>query len=602
MKNVFVLIDDKKLRPGAKTFYENDEKAFEVMNAEGWGVFCSVNEFDVTELEMQAKGAITKRHDSLVTRLCNAYADLDIAKSGDGQTRKQKQDKKFIVLKALLEKCEPTKVVDTSNGLQPLWEISDGLPTKDNKILYKKIIKGVIEWSKQFDCKADGVFDAARVLRKEGYYHHKEEPYLCDVVHLSDKKYSLSELEKIFPFQEEEPKEYKPINRDNLSLIDREIENIDFQDLIVRAFSSSGRNAKFDKQGRLVLDGRLTGTFQGKKDDRQYLASSSHEPFKGNKTTAVADILGITNKEARQWMLDEYKISYTKLRAKKIVNTQLKAIEKRPKVVKEIKKRYTWGTRNLDTSLAIIKPGNFIVVGAARSQGKTTFTFDMACKNAILGHKVVYISLEMEGQDIKEDFARKYSGITIEEEYDYKIPEYKMIAFKQKIITMESIKNLHFEGIRRGQNTLWDTVVAIVDKYENPDLVFIDNLDLIEGNENERELDKQKRIVKSIMSFTTERNIPLVLIHHYRKRNSGKDYGMDELGGSGKISDSADRVLKISRNSDPDAPYPERFLSRIYLQKGRGYHEATASIYFIRGSFVDNPPPEYNPILDNIKF
>lgn len=256
----------------------------------------------------------------------------------------------------------------------------------------------------------------------------------------------------------------------------------------------------------------------------------------------------------------------------------------------DYKLRYTWGTKTLDDNFAIIKRTNFIVIGAKRSSGKTTVAFDIACKNAKLGHKILYISLEMEEKEIVEDFARKYSGITIPEERDYKIPEKKKIAFEKKVKEIKEIKNLNFEGVRRGGNITWGSITNLIGKYPDADLIFIDNLDLIEAGEVENDLSKQKRIVKSIMSFTSENKIPIILIHHYRKQGSNKSYGMDELSGSGKISDGADIIVKITRNQEPDAGYPDRYESKIFLQKARGYREAFGTIFFIQGTFVDVPP------------
>ena len=277
-----------------------------------------------------------------------------------------------------------------------------------------------------------------------------------------------------------------------------------------------------------------------------------------------------------------------------VSNRWYKQIDKkdiRLKIKNDYKSRYTWGTRGLDTSLAIIKRGNFIIVGAKRGSGKTTFTFDMACKNALLAHRVLYISLEMEGDKIKEDFARKYAGWKIAEEYDYEIPEHKQIAFERKIKEINSIEYLFFRGMRRGKSVSWENIVELINEFDDLDLIFIDNLDLIEGEPKENDLERQKRITKNIMGLTAEKQIPIVLIHHHRKNKvDDKKNDSDELAGSGKIGDNADIILKISKCADPDAPYPEKYKSRIYQQKGRGYPEAIKTVYFIKGSFEDEAP------------
>lgn len=255
-------------------------------------------------------------------------------------------------------------------------------------------------------------------------------------------------------------------------------------------------------------------------------------------------------------------------------------------------KRFTWGTDILNSSFAIIKDTDFIVFGAKRSAGKTTFAFDMAIKNARdLKHKVLFISLEMEKKDILDDFGRKHSGIAVEEEYELSVPDYKKTSYYKRLDEIEAIDTLIFRGIRRASDVTWEMLEALI-LAQPVDLVFIDNLDRIAGNPGEADYERQKRITAGIMGFTSKNKIPIVLIHHYRK--SGKDdKGMDELAGSGKIADNADRVVRIMKNSDTEALYPEKYKSNIYLQKGRGYPECIREIYFIKGTFVDNPPPEY---------
>jgi KaiC/GvpD/RAD55 family RecA-like ATPase len=576
MKNgstIYALLDDRKLVAGAKQYFKKDEKLFREWNARMWGVYFSVNEFD---------GA---RKSENCTKLRYVYGDLDIAKSGDGQTRKERQDKKQVLLEALLKKCEPSLVIDTSNGLQPLWKISDSEPTDENKLRYTRIIKGIVEWSKEFGCKADNVYDCSRILRLAGYNHCKEEPYLCDFIHKSDKVYSFDELEKLFPI--EEKPEYIPKVQEGSNPVFNAIEKLDFREMIIRAFGSIGRPVSFDKSGHLIDPiGKTTGTFIGRRGNRDYLASSSHEPYKGNRITAIADILKIDYGDAYKWICKEYNLDFKELSRAELQKEKIKKLEVIP-VKKDYKLRYTWGTRGLDTSLAIIKRGNFIIVASKSGTGKTTFVFDMACKNARLGHKVLFLSLEMDENDIKDDFGRKYSGITIGEEYDYLIPEHKQKAYKRKIDELDTVPNLKIVGLRRTGEVQWEDIEDLIKNNGETDIVFIDNLDLISAKSRESDLDRQKRITKSILNFTSQTTIPVVLIHHYRKTMSGaKDMGLDEMGGSGKIRDGADRIIKVAKTSDLEAIYP----TVVYLQKGRGYPETMRDVYFIKGTFVDEPP------------
>lgn len=582
MSNIYIAIDDKKIYEGVKTYYKKDIDLFTTLNKKNFGIYFAVNSF----------GEGNPRQDQYCEKLRYVYADLDLAKSGDGQTRDQKEAKKKIVIDELIKKCEPTIIIDTSNGLQPLWKLSNGDISK--KTEYVRAIKGIIFWSKQYGCMADRVYDLARVLRLPEFYHMKEEPYLCKIIHSSNKKYTIKELNEIFPYEEEEVVIHTPTPIENLSPIDQALNAIDIKDIVIKAFNQTGRLASFDSKGRLILDNRLTGTFQGKKDNKDYLASTSHEPYIGNRITAVSGILNINNKEARAWILKEFNINWATEKAKLITI-------KETKPTKDYKLRYTWGTKKLDDNFAIIKRKTFIVLAAKRGSGKTTLAFDLACKNAELGHRVLFVSLEMEKQFIKEDFARRRAGITIPEEREYKIPELKQSAFERKIKEINDIKNLFFSGVQRGSDISWDGVKILIAEHKDLDLIIIDNLDLIDRNEGEDEWEKQKRIVKNMMNYTADQQVPIILIHHYRKSMSGgKSQGMDELSGSGKIADSADCVVQISRPENKDAVYPEKYMSVVHLQKARGYNESWQSIYFLGGTFVDEALPIDNPAMEEL--
>jgi hypothetical protein len=76
------------------------------------------------------------------------FADIDIAKKGDNQTREQKEEKKKTLLSELMKICEPSCVLDTSNGIQPLWIIGDYPIDEASQKRYIALINGIIERSK----------------------------------------------------------------------------------------------------------------------------------------------------------------------------------------------------------------------------------------------------------------------------------------------------------------------------------------------------------------------------------------------------------------------------------------------------------------------
>jgi len=387
---VYVLINDKDKTKPVCTYYHEDKELFTQENQTGYGVYVTVNNFSATEQQMRIAGVRTARNIAFLTKINAAFADLDIAKKGDGQARNVKESKKEALIFALYEVLPPSMIIDTSNGLQPLWRLKECVCDENYQARYVRVINKIIEWSKKHGAMGDAVKDVTRVLRLPGYYHVKEEPYMVTVKYRESFVYTLEDMEKAFGVEPEIKKPEPKQTNTKLDDISRQIELLDFRNLIITAFASIGRQVSFDQSGHMIdTQGGTTGTFIGRKGNRDYLASSSHEPYQGNRITAVADIKGINNKEARKWIIEEYG-----LKSKPLIS-KLPVIEPKKTIG-----YYSWGTKVLTETFAPIKRQTYGIIGAGTGTGKTTFCLNMALENCKLGHRVLYISLEMGTEEI----------------------------------------------------------------------------------------------------------------------------------------------------------------------------------------------------------
>lgn len=578
---IYVLIHDKGEEKYVRTFYEFDEKFFQQENKKGWGAYFAVNDFEATEEEMKAIGKKTKRNIPFLKKINHVFADLDIAKSGDGQTREQKEEKKEMLMFELYDICPPSKVIGTSNGIQPLWELIDCGIDEESQRRYVALINGIIAWSKTKGAAGDEVKDVTRVLRLPNYYHMKEEPFLCKVIAEESFKYRLEDLEKTFKdfIKAEKVQTWeKPMSRklDDLSLA---IDRLDIQDVAKKAFSSIGRSCEFDKQGRIILDGRLSGNFQGKNGDRQYLASTSHEAFTGNKITATADIKQITNKEARAWIIDEFNLR------KEVIKKKNEPVEKR-----ELTNYYSWGTQGLTDSIAPIKRTTYSIIGGGYGVGKTPFCLNLALANAKMGHKVLYLSLEMDTDEILDFLGRKAAGITIPEENNKTIPEYKQIIYEKKKAELLNNQNFVLRGVRKGIAVNWDILCGFMDG--EWDLIIVDNFNLIRRHEKVTQYDHEGWLSKQFLAYTEEKQTPVVAVHHYSKGGARetKKTGYS-LSGNAEIMNDAQRLLLLERRRfefDDEPTDEERAEMRVFIDKGRSYDSGfTKIVYFKGGVFVD---------------
>ena len=130
-------------------------------------------------------------------------------------------------------------------------------------------------------------------------------------------------------------------------------------------------------------------------------------------------------------------------------------------------------------------------------------------------------------------------------------------------------------------------------KEEKPDLVFLDNFDLIQV-EGKSEYENQNQIAKSIMQFCHSNPMPMVVIHHMRKGND-KDKGHNQIRGSGKIIHDSDMVVVGAR---PEAKggwdnmtEEDRSCFMLIQIKDRDFGTCgMGKVVFHKGSFYDTKP------------
>ena len=140
-------------------------------------------------------------------------------------------------------------------------------------------------------------------------------------------------------------------------------------------------------------------------------------------------------------------IIYLKKYAGIVDETMLEKVTKKTEIPEEnifaFVKPYTYGTNYLDKVMTPIQRNHYNLFVGETGHGKTAFCFYMALKNAELGHKVLFLSLEMTTDAICIRSAREKVGITKElwREKD-KIPAYQQKIFMEEKKRLETRPNL----------------------------------------------------------------------------------------------------------------------------------------------------------------
>lgn len=294
---IFRTLQEKSVNKNPKTFTKFSEETFRKLNDAFNGIYYSPQSYDGPSNK--------KEHLSKINVL---FADLDVAKSDDGQTQESIEKKKTALLKELQAlSVPPSVVVATRNGIQPYWYVLVDDVDLNTVKRCESLIKSISEWAIEFGSLGDPVHDIVHLLRVPGFHHHKKEPYLVKVLSEQDVTYTLVQLEEVFPSVIKKENNFEYTAKGDVSNpIFEKVNSLDIRDVVIRVWAHLGRIATFDKDNHLILDGQPTATFANREGKNFIATSSSEYPADGNSITYVAETLDISTKEAFAWIVENF--------------------------------------------------------------------------------------------------------------------------------------------------------------------------------------------------------------------------------------------------------------------------------------------------------
>lgn len=256
---------------------------------------------------------------------------------------------------------------------------------------------------------------------------------------------------------------------------------------------------------------------------------------------------------------------------------------------------FTRGNKSVDDYFGRLERGRFMTTIGESWSGKTTRAFHQWIEIS-KSYKVLFISLEMNGERVIELRARKMAWISQAEWND-------KIIIPQKIEYMEKMKkeitnnaSLEIVGVNtKAKDILVDNIViAIEKKYMNYDWIIIDNLGFIKGN-GRTAYEEINDIVRKLKEFCHRNNKNINLLHHFNKGStkarSERDRTFADVLGSGKLEHDVDYWVFISRYLDKREELNEEQKQEVYIKlaKDRDNGEIKKkSIYFYKWRYYND--------------
>lgn len=220
------------------------------------------------------------------------------------------------------------------------------------------------------------------------------------------------------------------------------------------------------------------------------------------------------------------------------------------------------GFSDLDKHLLGLSPGDFVVVGARPSVGKSAFALQVAANIAKQNKSVLYVSPEMTEDQLARRLLASESGVPYEK---LLVPSSLTDSDKKKIIEQnQNIKRLPLIIDDSASQTLADVRVKArrVQARGGLDFIIVDYLQLLcPGDDSKEEVTK---ISKGLKALAKDLEIPVLGITQLSRNLEYRDDKrprLSDIRATGQIEQDAD-IIMFLWYPEPTTPIVEIFIEK----------------------------------------
>lgn len=223
---------------------------------------------------------------------------------------------------------------------------------------------------------------------------------------------------------------------------------------------------------------------------------------------------------------------------------------------------------NLNEVIGSFQGGDFVILAGASSSGKSCVMLNLVMGIAKQGKKVDIFSLEMPKYKLQQRmicsevgiFANKFKSFSLNEEDKKKFKLYAEGDFKKLNIRIFKKQTIGIEYIK-----------TIVMK-SMADIVFIDYLGLISGNDFKSSYERYSEISRELKLLAMASNKPIIALHQLNRdfqAREDKRPKTSDIRDSGKIEQDADMIMLVYRPAQFDENYIDKSELDIIVAKNR---------------------------------
>lgn len=248
------------------------------------------------------------------------------------------------------------------------------------------------------------------------------------------------------------------------------------------------------------------------------------------------------------------------------------------------------GLENVDRQIIGFEPTQLIVLGARPGAGKTAIALNMMYNIARNGYPVTFFSLETTDQKILERLVSSTSNVdTLKIVQKTNISDKEANRVMQAVDKIDKLHGTGFEIIDKAHVTQQDVRQAAMKKYDKPQVIFIDYLQLLnpDKSQKDRRLDVEK-ISRDLKIIAKENNCVIVALSQLSRgveNRQNKRPMLSDLRESGSIEQDANMVMFL---------YREDYYDEMLQDKETGISEVECNVAKNRDGVVGMIPLKFH--------
>jgi replicative DNA helicase len=219
-----------------------------------------------------------------------------------------------------------------------------------------------------------------------------------------------------------------------------------------------------------------------------------------------------------------------------------------------------------------VEIGDYIILGARPSMGKTALAMQMACDIALTGNSVGIVSLETKSEKLAARMLSGNTGIEFWKIWKNRLSENETERFYTKASELSQLPIFIYDKPTIDHTGIRIAATNLRRKTKGNLIIFIDYIQLIAPEENTR-LDRRlqiNEISRTIKLLCMELENTTVIALAQLTRDAGKEPPrMHHLKESGALEQDADKIWLLHRDRDKEETQGGEFDASLFIEKNK---------------------------------